>query len=100
MGKPTICICENKDADQLRGDREADQRLCFRYSDSTIPLLLKYKRFSGDFFCEMPKKFSKSHVLGTEMTTIAVEKLVSIVFRHAMFCVTQAVTSLKIGQNL
>ena len=34
-------ICENKDADQLRGNREADQRLCFRYSDSTIPLLSK-----------------------------------------------------------
>ena len=34
MRKPTICICENKDADQLRGNREADQRLCFRYSDS------------------------------------------------------------------
>ena len=29
--KPTFYICENKDADQLRGDREADQRLCFRY---------------------------------------------------------------------
>ena len=29
MGKPTICIGENKDADQLRGDREADQRLLF-----------------------------------------------------------------------
>ena len=43
MGKPTICICENKDADQLRGNREADQRLCFRYSDSTVPLLLKSK---------------------------------------------------------
>ena len=41
MGKPTICIGENKDADQLRGNREADHRLCFRYSDSTIPLLLK-----------------------------------------------------------
>ena len=41
MGKPTICIGENKDADQLRGNREADQRLCFRYSDSAIPLLLK-----------------------------------------------------------
>ena len=41
MGKPTICIGKNKDADQLRGYREADQRLCFRYSDSTIPLLLK-----------------------------------------------------------
>ena len=41
MGKPTICIGKNKGADQLRGNREADQRLCFRYSDSTIPLLLK-----------------------------------------------------------
>ena len=39
MRKPTFCICENKDADQLRGNREADQRLCFRYTDSTIPLL-------------------------------------------------------------
>ena len=43
MGKPTICIGDNKDADQLRGNREADQRLCFRYSDSTIPLLSKYE---------------------------------------------------------
>ena len=34
-------ICENKDADQLRGNHEADQRLCFRYTDSTIPLLPK-----------------------------------------------------------
>ena len=61
VGKPTICIGENKDADQLcghreadqrlcfrykdadqlRGNREADQRLCFRYSNSTIPLLHK-----------------------------------------------------------
>ena len=39
MRKTAFCICENKDADQLRGDREADQRLCFRYTDSTIPLL-------------------------------------------------------------
>ena len=43
MRKPMFCICENKDADQLRGNREADQRLCFRYLDSTIPLLSKYK---------------------------------------------------------
>ena len=43
MRKPFFCICENKDADQLRGDREADQRLCFRYLDSAIPLLPKYK---------------------------------------------------------
>ena len=41
MRKQAFCICENKDADQLRGNREADQRLCFRYTDSTIPLLPK-----------------------------------------------------------
>ena len=41
MKKPTFCICENKDADQLCGNREADQRLCFRYIDSMIPQLSK-----------------------------------------------------------
>ena len=41
MRKPTFCICENKDADQLRGNHEADQRLCFRYINSIIPLLSK-----------------------------------------------------------
>ena len=41
MRKPTFCICENKDADQLRSNGEADQRICFRYTDSTIPLLSK-----------------------------------------------------------
>ena len=43
MGKPTICIGENKGADQLRGNHEADQRHCFRNTDSTIPLLSKSK---------------------------------------------------------
>ena len=33
--KPAFCICENKDAD--------DQRLCFRFLESTIPLLPKYE---------------------------------------------------------
>ena len=51
--KPAFCKCENKDADQLCGNRAADQRLCFHYIDlliekveglyyddnSTIPLL-------------------------------------------------------------
>ena len=41
MRKKAFCLCENKDADQLRRIREADQRLCFRYTDRTIPLLSK-----------------------------------------------------------
>ena len=38
MRKPAECLGENKGADQLRGNREADQCLCFRHTDSTIPL--------------------------------------------------------------
>ena len=39
MRKPIFSVCENKDADQLHDNREADQRLCFRYIHSPIPLL-------------------------------------------------------------
>ena len=35
MREPAYCICENKDTDLLHGDHAADQRLCFRYIDST-----------------------------------------------------------------
>ena len=60
MRKPTICIGENKGADQLRGNREADQRLCFRYSDSTIPPLLNYCDCTGRFVSGL----SGNHIVG------------------------------------
>ena len=41
MRKSDFCICENKDADQLRGNREADQHLCVHYTERTITLLPK-----------------------------------------------------------
>ena len=42
VGKLTFCMCENKAADQLHSSYcAADQQLCFRYIDSTIPLLPK-----------------------------------------------------------
>ena len=50
--KQAFCICENKDTDQLRGyiqlrgNREADQCICFRYTDTTIPLLPLYEMSS------------------------------------------------------
>ena len=41
MRKPTFCMCENKGADQLRSNYEADQHLCFpiKASTVTVPLL-------------------------------------------------------------
>ena len=41
MRKAAFCKCKNKGADQLRVYSAADQHLCFRYIDSTIPLLPK-----------------------------------------------------------
>ena len=41
MRKPDFFICENKAADQRRGNRKANQCLCFRYIASTLPLLPK-----------------------------------------------------------
>ena len=41
MRKPEFCLCENKDIDQLRSICEADQRLCFRYTDSIVSRLFK-----------------------------------------------------------
>ena len=37
--KTCFLHCENKGADQLRSNCAADQHLCFRYIDNTIPLL-------------------------------------------------------------
>ena len=44
MRKSAFCICENKDTNQLRGNREADQRLCFRYTDSIYNASTSYIR--------------------------------------------------------
>ena len=39
MRKPAFCMCENKDAHQLRSNCATDQCYCFRYTDSTTPSL-------------------------------------------------------------
>ena len=41
--KQDLFICKNKGADQLCSSCKAALRLCFRYMDSTIPLISKYK---------------------------------------------------------
>ena len=66
MRKPAFCTCENKDADQLHGDRKADQRLCFRYIDSTMPRLSKFEISSlvSDLVGNLEDRFShnKAHI--------------------------------------
>ena len=70
MRKPAFCICKNKDADQLCGSREADQCLCFRYTDSTIPLLPKSEIFQNfkplATFCGSTARFVSDPVRNPE----------------------------------
>ena len=67
MRKPAFCICENKDADQLRGYREADQHLCFCYTDSIIPLLSKSEFFKPlAIFCGCTARFVSYQVRNPE----------------------------------
>ena len=69
--KPTIFICENKDADELCSNCTTHYRLCFRYSESTIPLLLKTQNFKlPACFCACTTRFglcrtcSETHIVG------------------------------------
>ena len=67
MRKPASCICENKDADQLRSNCAADQRLCFRYTDSTIPLLAKSEKFKSlTIFCDCTARYVSDKVRNSE----------------------------------
>ena len=53
MRKQAFCICENKDADQLRSNCEADQCLCFCY-----PSTFKIQIFKAlIFFCDCTAQF-------------------------------------------
>ena len=55
MRKPTFCKCENKVEDERCG---ADERLYFRYIDSTIPLLPKIRNFRPlAIFCDCAIRF-------------------------------------------
>ena len=66
MKKPTFCMCENKEADQLRGNRETDQHLRFRLIDSTIPLLPKYETKPLAILCGCTARFVSDLVVNPE----------------------------------
>ena len=79
--KPDFCLGENKGADQLRGIREADQRLYFRYSDSTIPLLLKSEISSFWLFSELVQAGLCRTWSETPKTGFLASRLINIIER-------------------
>ena len=47
MRNPAFCMCKNKAADQLRGNRATYQCLCFRYIDRKISLYFLNPKFQA-----------------------------------------------------
>ena len=93
MRKQTICMGENKDADQLRGNREADQRLCFRYTDSTFPPLLipKFSRFwvsSVTVQAGLCWTWSETQIVGFVMHRLISHTAHNLFVKHFELCIT------------
>ena len=102
MRKPDFCLCENKDADQLCSNCTADQHLCFRLSDSTIPLLLKSKiprvYLSSvtvqlglcRAWLETPKTgflASQLTCISSQITVLSLSHTLNITFKQCMSCI-------------
>ena len=75
MGKPTICLRENKGADQLRStcNCEAEQRVCFRYSSSTY--IQNFKLLA--LFCACTGRFV-SDLFGNHIVGFPTRRLISL----------------------
>ena len=82
MRKTDFCKDENKGAYQLRSDCEADQRLCFRYSDSTFPLLVKSKVSSFYLFSDTIQASLQLTWSETPKPGFLASRLICILYLH------------------
>ena len=65
MRKQTFCIFENKDTDQLRGNREADQRLCLCFI-LVQSYFINTKVQASSIFCDCTARFVSDQVRNPE----------------------------------
>ena len=112
MRKQYYCICETKGADQLCSDCTADQHLCFRYTDSTIPPLLifeisSFKPFSVAVQVSLCLTWSEILKLGflTSWLNIKIKHLVQCSYMQISVCamsqdnLSSAFLTTKQGEN-
>ena len=95
MRKPTICICDNKGADQLRSYREADQRLCFPSMDSAFPSKVIVSKISSI----LPSPVAAcaagfvSDLVGNHIVGFLVSRVVNFELSHEKSLLTSDVTA-------
>ena len=86
--KSCFCICKSKGADRLRGNRAADQRLCSRYIDSTIPLLPK-----SELSFEISRNILRNHkiFIGLDSNILNSFSYLSTIWIYFSHCMTSLV---------
>ena len=85
--KTDVCLCENKGEDQLRSNCEADQRLCFRYTENTVALLLKSEISSfwpasvteQVCLCQTWSETPKTGFLASRLNIVTIETFFSLI---------------------
>ena len=82
MRKHTVCIGENKDTDQPRGNREADQRLCFRYTDRTLALLFLNPKFqASSCLCDCTFHFTRQWLFRRPRGKSQSQQVLAVLYR-------------------
>ena len=93
MTKPTICICENKDADQLRGPvqkppccffLETAQILCTKNLLPTVPMKIMTERMQKDENNCFYKGYIQFHG-----TNYSMEQIIILIITGIMFLLNQ-----------
>ena len=84
MRKPTFCICENKGADQLRSNCKADQHLCFRYTDSTMPVLFQPLAIFCACTARCVSDLFSNHIVGFLMMRLIWRTLLAGMFKNCI----------------
>ena len=102
--KPPFCIYENKDADQLHLNRAADQRLCFRDIDCTIPLLPKSEITSlYPSSVVVQPVFSRHSSYHPNMTQLLLKRMSIITHPHIkyhhIYILTRTICDYAINEN-
>ena len=87
MRKPAFCICENKDADQLCGNRGPDQCLCFRYTDNnpSTSYIRNFKPLA--IFCSSTDRFV-SDLVGNPKTGFLTMRLIYSLTMRLIYSLT------------
>ena len=84
--KPEFYLCKNKGTDQLCSNCTADQHVCFRYKNNTMPLLLRLVFSHGGPYIVYSTRWFY-HVPTINVTGKKIKNIINFPFKFSIFTV-------------